>query len=459
MRSFSWERRHALYARGAVAVVAFALAGLPIACSASDAPSQPAAAPPTETAVDGGGDDGGTSATSTTDLDLGAVAVGEDVAFDIPVGALGFNITAERDPADFNPDVTFGIERVVAPDGKAVHEGFTPAGGNHKTSLAALDLIASVSVPQGDGVPESLAGQWKLRVADETLASTTVRTHVRVRIQTSGDGAFHGGALDLHIHVPIGITIGGETFPIDKDLLSSVALKERIDKFFELTSSLIGIERGSVTYHHTAEELLALDSLEKIVAGFTVSEGTPNGTQTLHVLLTTTIKDTAKKIDASGISPGVPGAAGIFGRAVSGISVTPTNSAEVDAYTIVHEMGHFFGLNHTTELDGTSVDPLSETPICSTIANLDLKACPDKDNVMFVAGAATGAKFTPSQLRVLRGSPVYRAFPAGSRSTGGAAYHPTLVAASSRTQGRALLGTPSKSIVCGRRDEIAHSLP
>jgi hypothetical protein len=38
--------------------------------------------------------------------------------------------------------------------------------------------------------------------------------------------------------------------------------------------------------------------------------------------------------------------------------------ADVTAYTIAHEGGHWLGLYHTTEQDGTGVDPLSDTPVC-----------------------------------------------------------------------------------------------
>lgn len=84
---------------------------------------------------------------------------------------------------------------------------------------------------------------------------------------------------------------------------------------------------------------------------------------------------------------------------------------------MLHEAGHFFGLNHTTELDGVSSDPLSDTPACSGISPENVMDCPDRSNIMFLAGAID---FPPTlsakQKRVYRGSPIYRALPAGSSS-------------------------------------------
>ncbi|MBS2020061.1 MAG: hypothetical protein JST00_44790 [Deltaproteobacteria bacterium] len=347
-------------------------------------------------------------------VDLGAVKAGTDVTFDVPAGALGFQIQMEGEIGDFDPDRPFGIDRIVDPTGKVVHDKFTPNGGTKPTSTAAFDSIAVAAVPQGENATEVPAGKWTVRFGvDGGTGTPTVQG--KVRIQSSGDGTFRGGTLDLHVHVPTGLQIEGATVDATK-ASADTRLKRRIDLFFQIAKQLIGFDRGEVVFHAEKASLAQLDDNE-ILDGFAVSAGTKDGTQSMHVLFTNAINQGGQPV-AAGISPGIPGAAGIFGRNVSGIIVAPMDDDQTDALTMLHEMGHFIGLNHTTEFDGQSADPLSDTPRCTTIANQQLGSCGDRANVMFPAGPIAGpVALSPTQVRVYRGSPVYKALTSPSAKT------------------------------------------
>ena len=372
-------------------------------------------------------DDGGTAPSADPQnpvfVELDELTAGKDVAFDIPKGALGFNITIEGAASEYDPDAPFGIDRVVDPKGNVIHDKYTPKGGSKPTSVAIFDTIASVSVPQGEGAPTDLAGKWKLRVGQFGLATSSVKLKGRVRIQSSGDGTFHGGKLDLHLHVPDTLRIDDGTIQ-SSEAENHPGMKRRLDGFFALTSSLLGIERGNVVWHTATSRLASIDTVDKLLAGFAVSRGTTtDGTQALHILFTNriAIEDPAGDgINALGVAPGIPGSALTFGRGVSGIIVATTSGVQEDVLTMIHEAGHFFGLNHTTELQGGG-DPLSDTPLCANIDPHDLGACPDLSNVMFVAGAQApnldGVTLTASQKRVYRGSPIYKAFNSGAPRT------------------------------------------
>jgi hypothetical protein len=383
--------------------------------------NNPPAAGGEEETPDGGGAPAST-ANEVLVLDLGTIAPGKDVPFEIPESALGFNIQVEGTAADYDSAKPFGIERLTDPKGHFVHDNFTPSGGNASTSVAVFDTIASVSVPQGEGVPTDLAGTWKLRTGQLGVASSKIQLKAKVRIQSSGDGTFHGGKIDLHLHVPETLRIDNGTIK-PADAANHAGMKRRVDAFFALTSRLLGIERGEVVWHTETSTYASIDSVEKLLDGFAVSKGTKDGTQALHILFTNkiSINDIGTDgINALGVAPGIPGAATTFGRGVSGIIVATTNEVQEDVLTMIHEAGHFFGLNHTTELAG-STDPLTDTPACENIDPQNLGACPDLSNVMFVAGAQTASleavTLSASQKRVYRGSPIYKAFSSGTPKT------------------------------------------
>lgn len=353
-----------------------------------------------------------------TVVDLGAVETGTDVSFQVPDGALGFNIVAEGSIADFDPQNPFGIEQITDPSGKVVHADFTPKGGTIPISVAAYDALASATVPQGQGVADPLpGGTWKVRFGVAGTTTTSQSLTAKVRIQLTGDGAFHGGKLNLHIHIPPGLVMSGD--PVDETAPESDPnVMARVDGYFDLVSSLLGIGRGTLTFHVAPAGYTKIEDTGELLAAFAVSGGdSKDGDQAMHILFTNEISENGQPF-ALGISPGIPGSMNRFGRRTSGIVVSTERDVGDDVNTMIHETGHFFGLNHTTEFDGKSADPLTDTPRCTTIANQDLQACPDQDNVMFAAGALTDSPvLSPSQVRVYRASTIYSAFPASGSAT------------------------------------------
>lgn len=348
-------------------------------------------------------------------VDLGSVQAGEDVPFEVPEGALGFNIVVEGRIQDFDPSRPFGIERITDPTGKVVHDDFTPVGGTSPTSIAAFDTIAAASVPQSEAAASIPAGTWNVRFGVYRDPSSRIQLKGKVRIQSSGDGVFHGGKLSLHLHVPAGLRIDGTNIDA-AEASTTPGITQRVDLFFQVLDQLLGIERGDVVYH-TEEFQLAEVNDEELLQGFAVSSGSKEGSQELHVLLTNRITQNGEPV-AQGISPGIPGAANLFGRSVSGIIVATTRSDEADVLTMVHEMGHFIGLNHTSEFAGDAFDPLDDTPRCTNIGSGALQSCPDRYNIMFPAGAIAGpVTLSETQKRVYRGSPIYTAFTASSQQT------------------------------------------
>ena len=74
--------------------------------------------------------------------------------------------------------------------------------------------------------------------------------------------------------------------------------------------------------------------------------------------------------------------------ATCALALQDDNSYELSS-TIAHEMGHFLGLNHPSELDGTVHDAVIDTPICTATqsigghAYMTLRACRVTDSNVF----------------------------------------------------------------------------
>jgi hypothetical protein len=113
---------------------------------------------------------------------------------------------------------------------------------------------------------------------------------------------------------------------------------------------------------------------------------------------------------------GIPGPMGMHGTGGSGIVVAAdmmSDSLQLGR-TLAHELGHYLGLFHTSELNGCVNDVLEDTPACVPGDDvdgdgLDAIDCAGKgaDNLMFFS-KTTGTALTPQQIDVLRSAPILR---------------------------------------------------
>lgn len=366
------------------------------------------------------------SSSSEVRIDLGTVAAGTEVSFDIPAGTIGFTIIADARAA--GQDDFIGIEELRDPSREAFVTDFRDTK-NADSRVLAGSSGAGVGVLVfpliGDRAAQVRTGKWttklggSTRVANApkgTVSKWSGQVHGVVILQKTSDATFKGGKLDLDLYVPDGLrvfgssgashTVNATSAPSDPDL------KDRIDRTFGLYQRLYGIGRGDVRWHRVASSVAAIAGQGELDAANVLADA-PQARPAGQVVFTNRLEpDGEGEGEISGISSCLPGAIGIPGTKCSAVVVSLRGSlAWEDAATIVHELGHFIGLEHTTEFGG-GFDTLADTPECASTGKSDLTRCPDFDNLMFPTTSLSSQERTVTvsavQRRIMQASPLYR---------------------------------------------------
>ena len=129
-----------------------------------------------------------------------------------------------------------------------------------------------------------------------------------------------------------------------------------------------GLSVGKVSYEDfggDAAKYTVLDSSSSEF-GNLLSEGDDGKVLNVFFVEEITTSDGATIV---GLSAGPPGTATIGGTSKSGMAVTSLDLADNPAYVaqiLAHEGAHFMGLFHTTEKDGGTHDPISDTEQCTS---------------------------------------------------------------------------------------------
>lgn len=333
---------------------------------------------------------------------LGGLVPDTAFSFDVPRGAIGFTLTVLAN----DPDVV--VRSLVSPTGHvAVTDGVPESGtraiGRGSRGAASVAYPASTASLAGDAV---VPGRWT------AVVHGPVSAPVSLRVQNTGDGRFHGGALDLDVYVPRGLFVHDPepVHALDTDTIARDAcLERRVAIFYSMLERLVGIRRGAVRYYAIDERYRSATTGDARAALLSAPSTRHPG---LAVVLTNDMSYGGGD-PLLGYSVGLPGLVDGFGLPQGAIAVALNKGSDAtnDALTLLHELGHFTGLMHTTDPD--SEDLLADTPTCSK----GQTPCADETNLMAFSGPSGGLTLSPSQVRIMQASPFYRATRASATGT------------------------------------------
>lgn len=262
-------------------------------------------------------------------------------------------------------------------------------------AVTTVTDMVTLLYPNGPSTPASPSG-FQVELSSEGASRTE-----RYLVQREGSA----GILDVDAYLVGG---GGWRSP-------SGAVPAELVRAFDdarVAFSAAGVTLGEVRVHEVVGELRRR---YQILEGASGILGNPEELPDLYRLSAGANRPSVhiffvRMIDgALGIASGIPGPHVLPGTGASGVAIAVDSiPPEELGLVMVHEMGHFIGLFHTSELDGSVSDPFPDTEECRTDRDLDGDGflLPEEcegagsDLVMFWAG--TGARISPEQGALMR---------------------------------------------------------
>ncbi|WP_437322198.1 hypothetical protein [Sorangium sp. So ce394] len=313
------------------------------------------------------------------------VTAGKSVPVHVPPGTLGITAVAQLVTSSPSWDPV-GIESITGPDGRALVSSYSIPGTlahffNHGIGTAAVPQTGTAaSVPL---VP----GTYWITVGGGTTGMLAGPARLSVWRRQTLDGRFHGGKIDVNAF------IAGNA--VSEDYMRR-ALRSAYSGF-------VGLDVGDINVHHLGSEWAVID--EELLPSVLEQTAGAAGRPALNVIA---VADFTGRLEmAAGATPSAPSVAVEHGTHLSGIVVALFGDLEADAVILRHELGHFAGLFHTTEMEAGYADPLDDTAECEDMG-LPYERCPDYDNLMFPTGGDFSSTITPQQTRIVQASALYR---------------------------------------------------
>lgn len=328
--------------------------------------------------------------------DLGAIPTERGCAhveFEVPEGIVSFAVVTWTEEA-----ILLEPRNLIGPDDQHLID----SRGVGLIRVYDRDHELTVLVPNTDRT-EALPrpGRYEMDICARELDGPMLLDadlRVRVLLKARDSGRCADGVMTLNLHLAPN-TYGPMTAD---DAADSPYINQILDQLRHYYENQCHIRLGEVRYFDLASGYGVIGSEEELYEMFSnVSATAPLATA--NVFLVRDLGGVAEWI--AGISGGLPGPPMLRGTPHSGLALATQQEGEVAGDTLAHELGHFLGLYHTTEMNGATQDTIDDTPSCSFDPEnwREIMRCATIDNIMFPSLTPVMTEITEGQCFVVRG--------------------------------------------------------
>lgn len=320
--------------------------------------------------VEGGGD--------VTVLDLGTVSAGSTQVVNVDAQTYAMNVVVVGSQGTF-----YAINSVQSPSGQELVNWNDLMAGPLR--VVPDDQVATAQIPNSnDAAVQMQPGTWRFSFYSDYSRPATVK----VLLRKSADGLSKGGL------VPLNVFLAPNAFPgvSSSNASTNTSLREILGRWRAFYRDQAGVDLGSIHYYDVSSSYTDITSDAEYQEMFAAS-GRDDGLNLFFVRSISLGGDSA----VAGVAGGIPGPPRTGGTGASGVVIEVQENTRLTGDDAAHECGHFLGLFHTTEFDGTD-DLLSDTPHCA-----DVYRCTDSYyHLMFPALTGVADTLTPQSAEVVR---------------------------------------------------------
>ncbi|MCA9538002.1 MAG: hypothetical protein KC620_03905 [Myxococcales bacterium] len=346
-------------------------------------------------------------------VDLGSVSVGgelsDDLELDVPDDAVGFAVLASGAGEDL-----MVIGEMTDPDGRSIYD-FQDPFGSEVRFFPSEDQITQFVPSSPRSTPK--AGTYTFNLIKEG-ATRNIKVSALIK-SAAGDPT--RGQVDVNFFFAKISDLNADRAQTDGDFQAAV------DEMRTIWGRQ-GVDVGDISYCNLsgsdADRYAVIDSVDgpssELSRMFKLSENAGAlgcaAEGAINFFMVQEIVGGRAGYIILGVAGGIPGPAIIAGTSHSGVAVTTAGfrrSPTQLAQTMAHEGGHYLGLFHTTEAEGTAFDPLPDTPECDNSRDRNADGLVDSgecgssgaDNLMFWAAGDSAEKVSDDQGFILRRNP------------------------------------------------------